>query len=75
MKLPGWLVHAGAGLVLGFGAVYVGTLISVIVLLLLLGYLREQAQHGWVLSLHQWGEALAWGAGGLVGGLVARWLG
>lgn len=70
MKDWGWLWHGLAGLSLGFAATYVGSLVSVVVLLLLLGYLREQAQHGWKLTLHQWGEAIAWGVGGILGGLL-----
>lgn len=73
MKDPGWLWHGLAAAVLGAGAMYIGSLASVVTLMLVLGYLREQAQHGWQLSWpHQWVEALAWPVGGLLGALVAR---
>ena len=48
----GWALHAAAGGVVG--------------LLFALGYGREVAQHVWSLTAHQWLEALAWPAGGLV---------
>ena len=55
-KDRGYLLHAGAGLVVGALAV--------------LGIGREVLQHDWTLSPHQWLEALAWPAGGLAAILV-----
>jgi hypothetical protein len=68
----GWLWHALAGLALGAAAAALGTLWGVGLLLLAFGYLREQAQHGWLLTPHQWLEAIAWAAGGLVGAFAWR---
>lgn len=48
----GWAWHGLAGGVVGALGVF--------------GFAREVLQHDWTLSLHQWIEALAWPAGGLV---------
>ena len=56
----GWLIHAGAGAIVG-GFFVIG-------LLTVLGVGREWLQHpgDLALSLHQWAEALAWPAGALL---------
>lgn len=74
MRGWGWLLHLGVGAALGFLAAYAGTLVGVVGLLFVLGFLREQAQHDWRLTAHQWLEALAWGVGGLLGALGCRLL-
>ena len=60
-------LHALAGAVLA-AALYWGGAWSIAPVVLLVGLLREQAQHrqeGWIgwVSWHRLGEALAWSAG------------
>lgn len=66
----GAILHALVGALIMASAVFGGAF-GLLGAIVLYGIGREMTQHDFSLTLHQWVEALAWGAGAA----VALWIG